>query len=66
MPPAEPRFLRISEAAKIAKISERMLYSYVRANIGPKYIRFGRNVRLPYKQFLAWLETDHPSPPKGY
>ena len=43
-----------------------MLYSYVRANMGPKYVRFGRHIRLPYKQFLAWIETNHPSPPRGY
>lgn len=65
-PPDPPLFLKVKEAAKIIQISERKMWGFLRSNTGPKYRRFGRALRIPYKSFLEWVEKDHKSPPPGY
>jgi len=66
LPPDPPQFLKVGQAAKIVQISERKMYAFLRANIGPKYRRFGRAVRIPYKALMEWAEKDHQAPPPGY
>ncbi len=52
-----PRFITIPAAAKILKVSDRLLYGLIRKNLGPRVIRVGARIkRIPYDEFLQWCE----------
>lgn len=52
---AEERVMTIPEVARILLISEARAYEYARQGTFPAF-NLGRRVRVPRKQFFAWLD----------
>ena len=67
--PSLSRFLTVPAVAKMLMVTHPTVYKIINQPNGLRAIRVGRNVRIPYDAFEAWLAGSAAKPgpykPKG-